>query len=115
MAFDPGRMRHQATFNAVTRTSDGAGGFTESPATPVAVLRDVWVYLRPLGGSERIRAMQTAAEPTHEVRMWFDSNVTRDMTMTVDGITYQIVSVPVSPNNEGEWLDFLVRQLKAVV
>jgi SPP1 family predicted phage head-tail adaptor len=115
MAFDPGRMRHQATFNAKTRAPDGAGGYTVTPAAPVATLTDVWGELKPLGGTERLRAMQLTAEPTHTWRMWYDASVTRDMTMTVDGVTYEIVSVPVSPKNEGELLEFLVRQLKAVV
>jgi SPP1 family predicted phage head-tail adaptor len=72
MTWDPGRARHRVTFQSATRTGDGRGGSSKAWAD-VAALAGVWVELKPLRSMERLRAMQLATEPTHEVRTWYSS------------------------------------------
>lgn len=113
MTWDPGRARHQVTFQSATRAGDGRGGSVKT-YTDVAALSGVWVEMKPLRSMERLRAMQLSAEPTHEVRMWYTSAVTRGMRFTYEGRNYEIVSEPVSPNEERVVTEFLARQLTAV-
>jgi SPP1 family predicted phage head-tail adaptor len=113
--FDPGRMRHLATFNAKTRVPDGAGGYTEGPTAAVATLTDVPIELTPASDSERMRAMQVGVDVTHRVRTWYSALITADMTITVDGVTYEITSAPTSPDNLNELTTFTVAKRAAVV
>jgi SPP1 family predicted phage head-tail adaptor len=60
-----GKMRHRVEIQTEALTSDGGGGGS-SAWTTVAT---VWAEVKPLTGSEGLRAMQLTNPVTHEIRM----------------------------------------------
>lgn len=108
-AVDPGRLRHQVQIRKPgTRTPDGGGGFTRKYRPVVDGI--VWAEVRPIQGNERIRAMQTAANATHQVTMRYRSDLTADHQLIHEGRTLKIVSPPVDLDEQHQWLELLCRE-----
>jgi SPP1 family predicted phage head-tail adaptor len=60
-----GKMRHRVEIQTEALTADGGGGGA-STWTTVAT---VWAEVKPLSGSEGLRAMQLTNPVSHEIRM----------------------------------------------
>ena len=69
-----GSLRHKITFEKVTRTSDGMGGWTEAWATD----RKAWAAIWPLRGQEQFEAMKLEEKVTHRVRIRYWSGLTTE-------------------------------------
>lgn len=108
-AMDPGHLRNEVILQAPGgRTSDGGGGFTQRWRARPGGLR--WARIRPLEGNERLRAMQTQANATHEVTIRYESGVTAAMRFVHEDRVLKIVSPPVDPDERHEWLQLLCRE-----
>lgn len=104
---DPGRMRHRLRRVTMQRVKDGAGGFTEIPQ-----LGDqVWAEVRRLSGDVRVRAMQTHAEATHEIRTWVGPEFHADECFQDDdGRVFKLVAPPEDEGERGELLVVLAQE-----
>lgn len=104
---DPGRLRHRLKIVGGERTSDGAGGYTETAVDE----EYVHAGLRRLSGSERVRAMQTHADATHEIEVRAGVTLTADQQLqTEDGRTFHLISPLEDIDERGEWLRVLARE-----
>lgn len=88
-----GQMRSLVTIQAVTRTPDGAGGYTEE-LTDVAT---AWARGEPLTGQEQIMAMQTGMTRPYRFTMRYRDDVSGATKILYDGRTFDVKSV-VDPN-----------------
>lgn len=87
-----GRLRHQVTIQQLTRTTDGAGGYTQSWST----FATVWAQVTPVRGLEQPLGDGTAAPITHEVRLRWVDGVRPDMRISHDGRTLTISGPPLN-------------------
>lgn len=108
-ALDPGRLRQQVEVRTPgARTSDGGGGFTRRYRRVYNAMWDV--EIRPLQGTERLRAMQTQANATHQITGRYRSDVTSATQLVHEGRTFKIVAPPIDPEERHEWLQVLARE-----
>lgn len=82
-------MRHRITFQFVTRTPDGQGGFTEVWAN-LASVPTVWAFVCPVAARERLFSSQVQYQRTHKVAMRYRSDITTEMRFLYDGRTFQL-------------------------
>lgn len=85
-----GLMRRRITIQSVTSVSDGMGGTTD---TVVAVASDIPARVRPLTGTELLRAQQTGMQRPHEFTIRYRSGVTGAETVLYDARTFDIKSI----------------------
>jgi SPP1 family predicted phage head-tail adaptor len=108
LRIDPGELDQLVDFEAVTRVSDGMGGYTtEGTWAPITDGEGIWARVRALRGSERLRAMQTHADVTHEVVVRYRDDVTEEMRVVLGARVLKIVSPPIDPYEAHEWLQLL--------
>lgn len=86
------------------------GGYTE--AVPV-VFATVWAEIRALTARERIQAMQTTADVSHEVTLRYVPGVTAAMSVEHEGRTFEIIAQPIDPDERHELLKLLCLELQA--
>ena len=84
-----GTLRHLVV---IQKTTHIVNSFNEQIDTPVEFAQ-VWASVRPLTGSERVIASQTAAKETTVFGMRYLRNLTAKMTILFDGNTYNISSI----------------------
>lgn len=68
----PARMNQRVSIQAVTQTSDGQGGFSESWAT----IGTVWALIEPANGYEKMQAMQQSSPISHKITIRFYRGLT---------------------------------------
>lgn len=106
---DPGRLRNQVEVRAPgARTSDGGGGYTRRYRPTYGAKWDV--EIRPLQGTERLRAMQTQANATHQITGRYRSDVTSATQLVHEGRKFKVVAPPVDMEERHEWLQLLCRE-----
>ena len=66
------KMRHRVTLQAITRSTDGQGGYTETWGN----VADLWASIEPVKGWEKYQAAQTETPITHNITMRYRSGVT---------------------------------------
>lgn len=66
-ATDPGAFFDRADIEAEVQIPDGRGGYYSGGWAPIPGGSGVPVEIRPLSSDERVRAMQSAGDITHEV------------------------------------------------
>lgn len=109
MSIDPGLLKHRVTIRRPGATvSDGGFGATEGD--PVVVASGVWARVRPLKGSERLRAMQTQADATHEVTIRYRAGLDETMEVVHRERVLKLVSPPINVEEENETLLLLCRE-----
>lgn len=86
---DPGQMTRRIVLRTVTRSSDGAGGFTETPVDSAPT----WAYIRPLEGDERIQAMQAGMTRPHEFVLRYRAGLTGATRIVYDSRVFDVRSV----------------------
>ena len=84
-----GLMRRVVTIRTNARTSDGMGGYTETPTDVTGIPARV----EPLEGRELIEAMQTGMQRPHRFTMRYRTGMTGAKTLLYDGRTFDIKSV----------------------
>lgn len=67
-----GQMRHLLTFQALTRTADGQGSFTESWADSFAA----WAKLESLGPTERVESQKLTGKVPVRFVTYYDPDIT---------------------------------------
>lgn len=95
-------LREAVTFQRKTRTSDGAGGFSEAwTAISGAPTR---CMVKPMSGSERWASQRVEATATHKVVTRYNAGLVEADRAVIRGREYQIRWI----NNldfEDEWLE----------
>jgi len=87
-----GKFRHRVTFQYLTRTNDGQGGFA-STWTNMASLPTVWGEVKPKATPERFFSSQIQYQRTHQVTIRYRSDLTQEMRMLFDSRIFQIKSI----------------------
>ncbi len=98
-----GDLTHRVTLQAVTRTPDGGGGFTES-WSDLADAPTVYAAIRPLSGAEVFRFRQVSTEATHRIVIRYRADLTPARRIVHASDVYDIVSV-VDADGRREFLD----------
>lgn len=97
-----GAMRHRASLQSRTESSDGAGGASISWATE----RDIWCEIREVNARERLEAMREESAVTHEIWARYATDVTADKRLLHNSIAYNIRAV-MDPDTRHEYLRIL--------
>lgn len=107
---DPGRLRHRLLLQEPgARTSDGGGGYTQRWRKSVHGWVDA--AIEPLEGTERLRAMQTQADATHQVTIRYRPGVSaKQRFLHSDGRVFKIVAPPADLNERHRWLEIMCRE-----
>lgn len=84
-----GHLRHKMTLQRVTRTSDGAGGFTQSWGSD----ETVWAKIEPASGREVFRAQQLETPVTHKITCRYNANITTAARLIYDNRVFNIQEV----------------------
>ena len=83
-----GMLKEPVAFQRLTRTSDGAGGFTEAwaaiPATPTRA------HIKAMSGGERWQSQRTEATSTHKIVVRYNENLTTVDRAVIRGLAYNI-------------------------
>jgi len=99
MRVDPGELRTELVLEEASRTSDGAGGFTES-WTQIAT---VFARLQLIVVRERFGADQTIEEVTHRVTIRHQPDVASGMRFVMGDRILSILTVH-DPDETGRYL-----------
>ena len=84
-------LREPIEFQRMTRTGDGAGGFTEGwTAITGAPTR---AMVKALSGSERFQSQRTEATASHKIVVRYNAGLTAVDRAVIRGRAYQIVFV----------------------
>lgn len=106
---NPGALRELVRVQAFVPVRQPGGGhvkqWTDIDRSPV------WAEIRPLSGTEYFRAMQTAAQSTHRVRLWAIDGLTANhrLVRVSDNRVLDIVAPPALVDPEGLAMQLLVR------
>lgn len=82
----PGSLRHTITIERLARTTDNAGGWTDSWAT----LHTVKAAIKNVSGSERLHSMRLDAEVTMKATIRYLSDLKEADRVVFRGKRYQI-------------------------
>ena len=103
---EAGTLNKRITLQYTTNVSDGMGGFTATWIDAATVWAAIW----PTSAAELIQSMQTDMVISHRVRIRYRS-VLRPSWRIRFGLRYfNIVSI-INPNERGEWLDILCKEV----
>lgn len=94
-----GRLRHRATLEALETTPDGAGG----SVTQWVVVRDVWCWIRPVSGAQRMESMRRASRVSHEIFFRYAQDIDARKRLTYRGRVFNLSAV-WSPDERREFL-----------
>jgi len=81
-------LREPVTFQRLTRTPDGAGGFAEAWAAITGAPTRAMV--KPMSGGERFQSQRTEATSTHKVVVRYFADLTEVDRAVVRGRAYQV-------------------------
>ena len=84
-----GTLRDRLVLEQAIRTDDGGGGASITWQT----VAELWAYVRPVSGEERLRADQTAGRITHEVWLRHRPDIVPAMRLRQGGRVLDIVAV----------------------
>lgn len=82
-------LRDRVTLEQPSRTADGGGGATVTWET----VAELWAFVRPISGTERLRADQVAGRITHEVWIRHRPGVTPAMRLRSGTRIFEIAAV----------------------
>jgi SPP1 family predicted phage head-tail adaptor len=84
-----GALRDRLTLQSPNRADDGGGGAVVTWDT----VAELWAYVRPISGDERLRHDAVTARVTHEVWIRYRANVVPAMRFTDGARILDIVAV----------------------
>ena len=87
-----GALRHRVTFQYLTRTTDGQGGFTSTWAD-MPSLPEVWGEVTPAKTYERFFSEQIQYQRSHQVIVRYRTDLTQEMRMLFDSRIFQIKGI----------------------
>lgn len=94
-----GRLRHRATLEVLEGTPDGAGG-VEATWAPV---RQVWCWIRPVSGSQRLESMRRASRVSHEIFFRYAPDISARNRIVYRGRVFNLEAV-WTPDERREFL-----------
>lgn len=99
-----GKLNKRVAIQAVTQTTDSAGGYTDSWATSATV----WASIDPVSGRERFIYGQVTEPVTHRILMRYNSavTVTGKKRLLYGSRTFNIVQVR-NLEEADVWLEIL--------
>lgn len=100
-----GRMRHRAELQKQEEVPDGAGGWE----TQWVKDRDIWCWIRPTSGSQRLESMRRDSMVSHEIFTRFREDVTTNKRITYRGKTYRLEAI-WSPDEREEFLQIVAME-----
>lgn len=86
MALEVGKLDRRITIQSATTAPDAYG----EPIETWSDLATLWAQVVPLGGREFFEARQVNAEQTVRFRIRYRADITREMRVIYDGLTYGI-------------------------
>lgn len=89
MAVKIADLKHRITFQQLTNTPDGQGGFTEAWAN-IASVPEVWAKVEPVSASERFFSQQIQPLVTHKVTIRWRNDLNASMRISHEGRIFQI-------------------------
>ena len=101
-----GARRHRATFTQHNGTQDDHGQPTyTTPGDWDTVVQSWPCEVLTVSGGERIRGRQVAGETTHVLfgEYYGGKDATDNMRVTVDGVTYDVVTAYDPAGDHREW------------
>jgi SPP1 family predicted phage head-tail adaptor len=84
-----GKLRNKIEIQRRDKTPDGAGGFK----VDWVKIADTWAWIKPMGGTEGLVAMQLQAQVSHDIIIRYRSNLTAADRIVFQGRAFNIVSV----------------------
>jgi SPP1 family predicted phage head-tail adaptor len=83
-----GMLKEAVAFQRLTRTSDGAGGFTEAWAAIVGT--PTRAHVKAMSGGERWHSDRVEASATHKIVVRYNSSLTTKDRVVIRGLAYNI-------------------------
>jgi SPP1 family predicted phage head-tail adaptor len=100
-------LRRRLTFQRMVRVPDEGAGHTETWEDVFTT----WGGVRGLSSRERIVAMQTEGEVTHEIRVRYRTNIEPHYRV-VDGTAVYDIDPPVDPDGRRTELVMTAREVR---
>lgn len=107
--FDIGKMRQRVSLYTVTRTDDGAGGFTREDPAPGNLIGTYWGNIDPISARERQWGIQFTEVTTHVCWLRYNTNVYETGLVICDGVTYYVESA-FDPDRLKEFIMMTLRE-----
>lgn len=109
MARNPGAYDTRGTIQRPgTRTTLPGGGYTTG--SPTTVASGVWARVVGLKSFERLRAMQTDADPTHRIEMGYREGLDEKMQFATGDRVLKFTGPPVDEKGDRTELVVLARE-----
>ena len=83
-----GMLKEPVAFQRLTRTADGAGGFTEAWAAIAAT--PTRAHVKAMSGGERFQSQRTEATSTHKIVVRYNAGLTDVDRAVIRGRAYNI-------------------------
>ena len=83
------KLKHRLTLQSKVRTTDGQGGYTEAWSH----VADLWAFIEPSKGYERIYAMQAQTPITHRVTIRYRAGITTAMRLLYGSRVFEIKEI----------------------
>ena len=103
--FNIGNLRYKVDLQAPTRTSDGAGGYTEAFNTIAQIFADI----RPQNALESYRQGMVQEKVPHKIFIRFRSDVQANYKILYDNRTFQIKGIK-NMNERDRFLELLCEE-----
>jgi SPP1 family predicted phage head-tail adaptor len=104
-----GTLRHRLQVEAITKVSDGLGGFVNLYVTIFICDGSVW----GVKGETQLEGGRLTAAVTHKIRIRY-RRIFKSSWRIKDlfsGKYYSIMTAPIDLGDEHKWLEFLVKEL----
>lgn len=100
-----GKMRHRAELQKMSEVADGNGGWKVKWVKE----RDIWCWIRPLSGIQKLESMRRDSQVSHEIYTRFHADVTTDRRIAYRGKVYNLEAV-WSPDEREEYLQIVATE-----
>jgi SPP1 family predicted phage head-tail adaptor len=94
------QMNRRVTIQAITQTTDGQGGFTESWDD----VASVWASIDPMSDYEKFQAQQLQTNTTHKLKMRYYPGLTTKHRLLFGDRIFNIKGI-TNPGEENRFLD----------
>ena len=101
----PDELNKRIELQAVTKVSDGMGGYTSTFIT----LATVWAAIWPTSANEITAANATSMVVSHRIRIRYRSVLKASYRIKFETRYFSIVGI-TSPNEAREWLDIMCKE-----
>lgn len=104
-----GALSHRLQCEAITRVSDGLGGYTNSYSTVCTVWGSVW----GIKGDTQLEGGRATAAITHRIRVRYRRifKTTWRIKDLFSGKYFTIVTAPIDLGDEHKWLEFSAKEV----